>query len=72
MVCGMEGRTATQSLASHLLQEPVEDVVRRLRDQGYSWQQVADKIANDTDGIVSVNRETYRLWYGSSPKETQP
>lgn len=67
----MEGRTATQSLASHLLQEPVEEVVRRLREQGLSWQQVADKIANDTDGIVSVNRETYRLWYGSAPKETQ-
>lgn len=65
----MPGQTATQALASVLLQEPLQDVVLRLRSRGYSWAQVAEHVANDTDGIIDLNRETYRLWFGAeAPK----
>lgn len=67
MVRFMPTPTATQALAGLLLDEPLEQVVRRLRDQGMSWQRVADRITNDTDGIIKANRETYRLWFGPQP-----
>lgn len=64
MVRPMPAATATQALADLLLDEPLEQVVRRLRRQGFSWQRVADHIANDTGGVIQANRETYRLWFG--------
>lgn len=64
----MDGLTATQALATLLLGEPLRDVVLDLRRQGYSWGQVASKVASDTDGVVTVTRETYRLWYGGDPE----
>lgn len=68
----MSSATVTQALASALLGEPVHAVLHRLRDQGLSWQRVADQIANDTDGILVLNRETYRIWYENGPTETRP
>jgi hypothetical protein len=67
MVVAVPTPTATQALAGLLLDEPLEQVVRRLRDQGMSWQRVADHIANDTGGVIRANRETYRLWFGAQP-----
>lgn len=67
MVTAVIGQTATQALASVLLQEPLHDVVRRLRGRGCSWREVAQAVANDTNGIIDLNRETYRLWYGADP-----
>jgi hypothetical protein len=58
----MDGGTATQALAEVLLGEPVQGVIRRLRADGLSWQGIADQLRNDTDGILDLNRETYRLW----------
>lgn len=66
----MSSATVTQALASALLGESVHEVMRRLRDQGLSWQRVADQISNDTDGILVLNRETYRIWYERGLNET--
>jgi hypothetical protein len=66
MVGCVPGPTATQALAGLLLDEPLEQVVSRYREAGMSWQQVADRIANDTHGVIKANRETYRLWFGST------
>jgi hypothetical protein len=62
-VVGMSSATVTQALASALLGESVHEVMRRLRGQGLSWQRIADQISNDTNGILQLNRETYRIWY---------
>jgi hypothetical protein len=72
MVVRMSSATVTQALASALLGESVHEVIARLRSQGLSWQRVADQIANDTDGILVLNRETYRVWYEHRPNETSP
>lgn len=68
---GVQGPTATQQLAEYLLDEPLEAAVKRMRDMGFSWQKVADQIANDTDGVIALNRETFRLWFGGTRPEDE-
>jgi hypothetical protein len=72
MVAFVTGTTASQALISALLDEPVDDVVKRLRSEGMSWQRIAERIANDTGGVIRLHRETYRLWFTSDGKEDGP
>jgi|KBSMisStaDraftv2_1062788.scaffolds.fasta_scaffold02524_9 intein-encoded DNA endonuclease-like protein len=72
MVLGMASGTVLQALASALLGESVHEVMHRLRDEGFSWQRIADKLANDTNGVLVLSRETYRLWYENELKDTTP
>lgn len=54
--------TATQRLASVLLQEDVRSYVEARRSQGISWRVIARSIYDDTGRQLDVSGETVRQW----------
>jgi hypothetical protein len=61
-----ENLTPTQRLAAIMLGRPLADYVaaKRTARPRWTWQQIADELALDTDGDVVVSREALRQWYG--------
>lgn len=60
--------TRAQLLAEEVLQRPLAEYVIEKRSQErptWSWQNIADQLAADTAGKVSVSAEALRLWYGT-------
>lgn len=59
-----EKLTPTQRLASLALGVPLEQYVADKRSQSpkWSWELIAEQLAADTDGAVSVSREALRMW----------
>jgi len=60
--------TSSQRLAGHLLGRPLGDYVTEKRAQErprWSWQDIADQLADDTEGEVAVSAESLRQWYGA-------
>lgn len=57
--------TPTQQLASLTLGRPLDEYVAEKRDTQprWSWEQIAEQLAADTDGVVTISRETLRQWY---------
>ena len=54
--------TASQRLATVLLEQPVQDWIAGQRELGLSWRDVADTLATVTHGQVIVSHETIRTW----------
>ena len=54
--------TASQRLATVLLEQPVQDWIAGQRSLGLSWRDVADTLATVTHGQVTVTHETIRSW----------
>jgi hypothetical protein len=64
---GMTERlTPTQQLASLKLGRPLDEYVAEKRSARprWSWSLIAEQLATDTDGQVSITGEALRLWYG--------
>jgi len=61
-----ENLTPTQRLAAMKLGRPLADYVAAKRNARprWTWQQIADQLADDTDGEIAVSREALRQWYG--------
>jgi hypothetical protein len=64
----MERLTPTQRLAEIKLGRPLVDYVveKRTARPRWTWQLIAEQLADDTDGEVSVTREALRQWYGTA------
>lgn len=60
--------TPTQRLADQLLCRPLAEYVaeKRSAKPRWSWQLIAEQLAEDTDGQVTVTREALRTWYGEA------
>lgn len=60
--------TPTQRLADQLLRRPLAEYVaeKRSAKPRWSWQLIAEQLAEDTDGQVTVTREALRTWYGEA------
>ena len=54
--------TASQRLATVLLEQPVQDWIAGQRELSLSWRDVADTLATVTHGQVIVSHETIRQW----------
>ena len=63
-----ENLTPSQRLAALKLGRPLGDYVSEMRTAHprWSWQMIADQLADDTDGDIVVSREALRQWYGQS------
>ena len=61
-----ESLTPTQRLAAIKLGRPLADYVseKRTARPRWTWEAIADQLAADTDGEVTVSREALRQWYG--------
>ena len=64
----MENLTPTQRFAALKLGRPLSDYVAEKRTSvpRWSWAQIADQLADDTDGDIVVSREALRQWYGQA------
>lgn len=62
----MENLTPTQRLAGIKLGRPLVDYVAEKRNARprWTWQLIAEQLADDTDGEITVSREALRQWYG--------
>ena len=60
--------TPTQRLAAIKLGRPLEDYVneKRLARPRWTWKLIAEQLALDTDGEISVSHEALRQWYGQA------
>lgn len=58
----MSEETATQQLASILLEQPVGEWIAACRQDGYTWRLVAVKLAHETGGRIRLSHETVRKW----------
>lgn len=56
--------TPTQRLATLILRKPLGAWVAERRDNGASWQAIADELDTVTSGQVAVTREALRIWFG--------
>lgn len=58
--------TPTQRLAELALGRPLDEYVAEKRNAKprWSWQLIAEQLAEDTNGQVVVTREALRNWYG--------
>lgn len=66
-----EPQTPSQALAEVVLGRPLSEYVaekRSARPQ-WSWQLISEQLTADTDGRVTVTRETLRQWYGIEAAE---
>jgi hypothetical protein len=62
----MENLTPTQRFAADKLGRPLADYVtekRNARPQ-WPWRMIAEQLALDTDGEITVSHEALRQWYG--------
>lgn len=57
----------SQALAEHIIGRPLSEYVheKRVGRPRWSWQEIADQLATDTAGQVSLSRETLRTWFGA-------
>jgi hypothetical protein len=64
----MENLTPTQRLAAIKLGRSLADYVdeKRTAHPRWSWEMIADQLAEDTDGDIVVSREALRQWYGQA------
>jgi hypothetical protein len=63
-----EDLTTSQRLAGHLLGRPLAEYVMEKRAQErprWSWQDIADQLADDTQGEINLSAESLRLWYST-------
>ena len=44
---------------------PILEFIADRRDDGASWQDIAEQIAEITDDAVTVGRDTVRRWLGA-------
>jgi len=63
-----ENLTPTQRLAAIELGRPLADYVteKRTGHPRWTWTQIADQLADDTNGEIVVSREALRQWYGDA------
>jgi hypothetical protein len=54
--------TTAQRLASHLLDQPVQEWIVAQRARPLSWRAIASLLEDETDGQVLVSHETIRAW----------
>lgn len=56
----------SQALAEHLLGRPLAEYVAEKRHgrPRWSWQEIAEQLADDTNQQVVLSRETLRTWFG--------
>ena len=64
----MENLTSTQRLAAMKLGRSLADYVdeKRTAHPRWSWEMIADQLADDTNGEIVVSREALRQWYGQA------
>jgi hypothetical protein len=60
--------TPTQRLATVKLGRPLEDYVSEKRNARprWTWKLIAEQLAEDTDGEITVSHEALRQWYGTA------
>jgi len=60
--------TPTQRLASVKLGRSLEDYVIEKRNARprWTWKLIAEQLAEDTDGEITVSHEALRQWYGQA------
>lgn len=46
----------------HALGQPLADYLKDRRDEGRTWKEIADHLAEATDGVIVVSWETLRQW----------
>jgi len=58
--------TPTQRLAAIKLGRPLEEYVneKRTARPRWTWKLIAEQLAEDTDGEITVSHEALRQWYG--------
>lgn len=58
--------TPTQRLAGEVLGRPLAEYVqeKRAAKPRWPWRLIAEQLAVDTDGKVTVTHEAIRKWYG--------
>jgi hypothetical protein len=62
----MENLTPTQRLAAMKLGRSLADYVNDKRNARprWTWEAIANQLADDTGGDIVVSREALRQWYG--------
>lgn len=60
-------RTPNQRLADVLLGEPVENWLKRLRDEGLSWRRISNRLRDEKQ--VDVAPGTLMAWVDEQPTE---
>jgi hypothetical protein len=60
-----KGTSSAHRLADVLLTQPLAGYVadKRASTPQWSWRQIANRLARDTNGQVQVTGETLRLWF---------
>lgn len=55
----------SQRLAEHLLHRPLSEYVaeKRLARPRWAWSLIAEQLAADTEGEVTLSGEALRSWY---------
>lgn len=63
--------TPTQRLAEHLLGRSLAEYIAEKRNARprWSWQLIAEQLAEDTAGQVSVSHEAVRNWHADFAAE---
>ena len=49
-------------LRDHSVGQPLADFLKDQRDSGRTWKEIADGLAETTDGVIVVSWETLRQW----------
>lgn len=52
--------------AERLLKGQLEDFVLSRRKSGRSWQDIAQDLRDETEGVLDLSRETLRIWFSES------
>jgi len=54
--------TPKAKLATLMLGRPVGEWITEARGHGLSWRAIAEQLADDTGGEITVTHETLRSW----------
>lgn len=65
-----ESLTPTQRLAEVVLGRPLDQYVAEKRQSRprWSWSLIAEQLADDTSGQVTVSAEILRVWFGEAER----
>lgn len=72
----MQRRTRLQRLADTLLRQigeapNLDAYVALQRQHNLSWGEIADGLFEATGGLLEINRETLRVWYGPQREDAE-
>lgn len=54
--------TPKMKLATLMLRRPVGEWITDARNRGLSWRAIAEQLAAETNGEITVTHETLRTW----------